>query len=131
MGRRTEHYAVIPWSSEIFLIFINFQRSQLSSRSTALDATRLYSFITNNHASFYSWWKENLLKYRKVSKYYEHDCRSYQAAGSFPAPQLYWQSAVTSRGSTPHKIVYDPCQWIFSTQRRMQNPFKDLRRSFL
>ena len=31
-------------------------------------------FITNNHASFHLWWKENLLIYQNVSKYYEHGC---------------------------------------------------------
>ena len=31
-------------------------------------------FITNNHASFQLWWKENLLIYQNVSKYYEHGC---------------------------------------------------------
>ena len=30
-------------------------------------------FITNNHASFHSWWNENLAKYQKISKYYEND----------------------------------------------------------
>ena len=29
-------------------------------------------FITNNHASFHLWWKENLLNYQKVSKYNVH-----------------------------------------------------------
>ena len=32
-------------------------------------------FITNNNSSFHLWWKENLLNYQKVSKYYEHDSR--------------------------------------------------------
>ena len=32
-------------------------------------------FITNNYASFHVWWKENLVKYQKVSKYYDHDYR--------------------------------------------------------
>ena len=31
-------------------------------------------FITNNHASFHLWWKENLVKYQEVSKYFDHDC---------------------------------------------------------
>ena len=31
-------------------------------------------FITNDHASFHFWWKENLLNHQKLSKYYEHDC---------------------------------------------------------
>ena len=32
-------------------------------------------FISNNHPSFHLWWKENLVKHQKVSKYYETDCR--------------------------------------------------------
>ena len=32
-------------------------------------------FITNIHASFHLWQKENLLIYQNVSKYYEHSCR--------------------------------------------------------
>ena len=31
-------------------------------------------FITNNHASFHLWQKENLVKYQKVSKCYVRDC---------------------------------------------------------
>ena len=31
-------------------------------------------FITNNHTSFHLWWKENLVRHQKVSKYYDHDC---------------------------------------------------------
>ena len=33
-------------------------------------------FLNNNRTSFHLWWKENLVKYQKVSKYYENDCRS-------------------------------------------------------
>ena len=33
-------------------------------------------FITNNHESFHLWWKKNLVKHHKVSKYYRQDCRS-------------------------------------------------------
>ena len=35
-------------------------------------------FISNNRASFFLWWKENLVKHQKVSKYYEND-HSYKA----------------------------------------------------
>ena len=28
-------------------------------------------FVTNNYASFYLWWKGNLVKHQKVSKYYD------------------------------------------------------------
>ena len=31
-------------------------------------------FISNNRTSFHLWWKENLVKHRKVSKYHETDC---------------------------------------------------------
>ena len=31
-------------------------------------------FIINNHNSFHLWWKENLVKHQKVSKYYDWDC---------------------------------------------------------
>ena len=31
-------------------------------------------FLSNNRPSFQLWWKENLLKHQKVSKYYETDC---------------------------------------------------------
>ena len=31
-------------------------------------------FISNNCTSFHLWWKENLVKHRKVSKCYETDC---------------------------------------------------------
>ena len=34
-------------------------------------------FITNNHASFHLWGKENLAKHQKISKYYDYDCRSF------------------------------------------------------
>ena len=33
-------------------------------------------FITNNHGSFHLWWKENLVKHQKVSKYCGQDCTS-------------------------------------------------------
>ena len=32
-------------------------------------------FISNNRSSFHLWWKKNLEKHPKVSKYYETDCR--------------------------------------------------------
>ena len=46
----------------------------LLSRSATGEATHIYQFITNNHASFHLCWKDNLLSHQKLSKYYEHDC---------------------------------------------------------
>ena len=34
-------------------------------------------FISNNHASFRFWCRENLVKYQKASKHYENDCGLY------------------------------------------------------
>ena len=31
-------------------------------------------FIIDNHAPFRLWRKKNLVKYQKVSKYYDHNC---------------------------------------------------------
>ena len=33
--------------------------------------------ITNNHTSFRLWGEKNLLKYPKVSKHYDHNCKSF------------------------------------------------------
>ena len=30
--------------------------------------------ISNNHASFHLWRKENLVKHQKVSEHYDYDC---------------------------------------------------------
>ena len=46
----------------------------------------IFYINTNNHASFHLWWKENLIKYQKVSKYYAHDCRHH---GRKSAPLRY------------------------------------------
>ena len=44
-------------------------------------------FISNNRALFHLWWKENLIKHQKVSKYYENDSsfsNSFHLQGRFP-----------------------------------------------
>ena len=38
--------------------------------------------ITNNHPSFYLWWKKYLLKDQKVSKYYYHHCSYWINSGT-------------------------------------------------
>ena len=63
-GRRTERYTIILWRLEVFfLIPPNFLRSWALIRSAARGATGIYQFITNNHALFQLWWKENLLNH--------------------------------------------------------------------
>ena len=74
--RMTKYEAIILWTFEIFLIFPNFLRSQVMSRSAAREPTYIYQFITNNHTLFHLWWKENFLNDPKFWKYYENDCTS-------------------------------------------------------
>ena len=50
---------MIPCSFEIFLAL---------SRSATCYATRLYFFMTNNHAVFHLWGKKNFVKCQKVSQ---------------------------------------------------------------
>ena len=73
-GRRTEHYAIILESFQVFLMFTIFLRSLVLSRLVTSKTIHMYEFITSNYSSFHLWWKKNLLNYQKVSKYYEHDC---------------------------------------------------------
>ena len=91
--RKTEHYDIISWILEIFLMFSN----QVLSRWLTVINYCLFLFIinywlillvvrlllllllttiiiTNNYASFHLWWKENFLKYQKFWKHYDHDC---------------------------------------------------------
>ena len=62
------NFPIILWSFEIFLIFPKSFRTFL--------AASIFQFTTNNHAFFHLLWKENLLNHQKISKFYEHDCRS-------------------------------------------------------
>ena len=67
-------WAIIVWGLDSFLMFLNFLRSSVVRQ---LVRQLVYPmFISNNRTSFHLWWKENLVKHRKVSKYYETDCRS-------------------------------------------------------
>ena len=72
----TEHYAIILLGFEIFLISPNLLKFQVLNRSASPEATCIYYFITNNHASFHLCEKENLVKHQKVSKYYDRNYRS-------------------------------------------------------
>ena len=49
--------------------------------------------ITNNHASFRLWLKENLVKHQKVSKYYDQDYKNLKLCG--PSFFYRWASAAT------------------------------------
>ena len=68
-GAERWFYGVIGFSW--YLLLSNIVLGCLASSWTS----RVYEFISNNHVSFRLWWKENLINYQKVSKYYEDDCR--------------------------------------------------------
>ena len=65
--------------SNFSLKFWNFPDISLFPKSeVVLQLVRqlLYTiFIINNHASFHLWWKKNLVKHQKFSKYYDQDCK--------------------------------------------------------
>ena len=67
---------LIPWRFGIILNFPKFRRSKVVSRSTTHQVTLIYQFIKNDQASFHLWWKVNLVKYHKFSKYCNHGCTS-------------------------------------------------------
>ena len=49
-------------------------RENQLGRLVTHEATHIYTkFIINNHALLHLWWRENLLKHPKVSKYYDKD----------------------------------------------------------
>ena len=68
IAKRTEHKAITPWCSEIFLIFPNFLQSSVISCLETRETTHMYQFNTNNHALFHFWWNENLLTHWKFIK---------------------------------------------------------------
>ena len=55
----------------------NFMKSchllNISKSSKIFSVKSMCQFITNNEASLHLWWKTNLVKYQKVSYYYDHD----------------------------------------------------------
>ena len=62
-------------------------------------------FIKNNRPSFHLWWKENLVKHRKVSKYYDTDCGLFGKAQQF-------DSLAALRGFCYLKIFFR-ISWVF------------------
>ena len=71
---RTGHQTTIQWSFEIFLIFPNFLSSKSEVASQLVRQLVYTTFINNNHTSSHLWWKETLVKYQKVWKYFVHNC---------------------------------------------------------
>ena len=83
-GLGTGHWAIILWNLDTFLIFPNFLRyffscvgneGRLAANMVVRQLLRqlVYTMsVSNNHPSFHLWWKENLVKHQKVSKYYEN-----------------------------------------------------------
>ena len=55
-------------------------------------------FVSNNRPSFHLWWKENLVKHWKVSKYYETDCRSRHVV-NIRTVSVWWCLYVSSNTS--------------------------------
>ena len=57
-----------------------------------MDLSKAYKCLPHDHTIhyhtlFHLWWKENLIKHQKVSKYYDHDCKIPQ--GSILVPLIF------------------------------------------
>ena len=70
LGTRVSFYEVltVPW---YFLISTDPKSQVVRQVVRQLEYTM---FISNNHPLFNLWWNKNLVKHRKVSKYYETYC---------------------------------------------------------
>ena len=79
--------------------FWDFPDISLFSKVLSLKSfSNSYSqFITNNHALFHLWWKENLLNHQKVSKYYVHGCS--------PPLACQYKFLVASIGTTAFQLI--------------------------
>ena len=71
LSARQQFYEVLRF----YMIFPNFLRSQVFSRSAIREAPCIYH-VHYNQASLHLLLNENLLNHQSVSKYYEHDCGS-------------------------------------------------------
>ena len=70
-SRWVGRWTIILWGLDTFVRFPNFLKSWVVRQ---LVRQLVYTvFISNNRASFHLWWKQNLVKHQKVSKYYEND----------------------------------------------------------
>ena len=66
------------------------------------EATRIYQFITNNHALFHLWWKKNLLNHQKISEFMKMVVDSFASISStHPSRALlstcFWHSCGSTR----------------------------------
>ena len=68
-------------------------------------------FISNNHALCRLWWKENLTKHQKVSKYYENDCRCLWHSVMLTRQCTYHGYSQVSSRRPAHQLIYSthPC----------------------
>ena len=71
-------------------------------------------FITNNHASFHLWWKENLVKHQKVSKYCDHDCGC--VCVKRPTLNQNELKMSTLRSQCPKRLFCSTCCFQFSSR---------------
>ena len=80
-SRQFRHFPDISWSPGILSLFFFCVWASWPPQFRSAIVRQLVRqllntmFISNNRPSLHLWWKENLVKHRKVSKYYETDCR--------------------------------------------------------
>ena len=70
---------------------------------------------------FHIWWEENLVKHRKVSKYYETDCRFSNISGPYASseyfPKTIWKiiQLLTLKSFSSSSFLLELVEWAGST----------------
>ena len=88
-------------------------------------------FISYNRPSFHLWWKENLVNHRKVSKYYETDCRSRldvfdeQFCWYLVYLLTYKMLWICKNISTLTVVVSDLMKYISNKQNEFKKPYNN------
>ena len=88
-------------------------------------------FISDNSASFHLWWKENFVKYREVSKYYETDCRSqrYNSEDKKNKSEIKKElELMPNGGSTEMKGVQEKSEDCTTNKEDAAKSFKNLKK---
>ena len=71
---------------QLTFISLLFCKSYLNL--STINKSVIIIIIKTNGASFYLWWKQNLVKHPKVSKYYEKDCSFFYMPQPFSGRNL-------------------------------------------
>ena len=78
--------------------------------------------ISNNRGSFHLWWKKNLVKHQKASKYYEKDCSSVWSV---------WNSIWNAENKSRPYCFFKDCAAMSQYSKRLTCLLKEVVALFL